>query len=289
MYSSTNDISTLGRAILSSQLIKPSLTRRWLNPVTFSADISASVGAPWGIRRIQLDKVNQPSRTISVYTKAGTFRKYMSFITLLKEFNLGFTIMMAGEGSMTNFGVADFMGAALIPAYDAAARDEADELFSGTYVSADLGADGTAVNSSMIITTNPAKPGLGIVSWISNGTNMVNTAAQLQSGSTYPPLNAEARLYYTQLETQTPTGIKRQSWKAVFEDTGIPSLGPGLFSTTCGAWVSVTGVTYDSLPLDEFIFSFDSSGRVRSVTNLALRSTLFKVYPQQGQPLQAAL
>jgi hypothetical protein len=236
MYASANDISTLGRAILSSQIIKPSLTRRWLNPVTFSADIAASVGAPWGVRRIQLDKANQPSRTISVYTKAGTFRKYMSFITLLKEFNIGFTIMMAG--------------AALIPAYDAAAREEADELFSGTYVSTDLGTDGNATNSSMVITTNPVKPGLGIVSWISNGTNMVNAAVQLQSGSIYPPLKAEARLYYTQLETQTSTGVKRQSWKAVFEDTGIPSLGPGLFSTTCGAWVSVTGVTYDSLPLD---------------------------------------
>jgi hypothetical protein len=281
MYASANDISTLGRAILSSQLIKPSLTRRWLNPVTFSADIAASVGAPWGIRRIQLDKANQPSRTISVYTKAGTFRKYMSFITLLKEFNLGFTIMMAGEGAMSNFGIADFMGAALIPAYDAAARDEADDLFSGTYVSTDVGTDGTTLNSSMVITTNPMKPGLGIVSWISNGTNMINTAVQVQLGSVYPPLRAEVRLYYTQLETQTSTGIRRQSWKAIFEDTGVPSLGPGLFSTTCGAWVSVTGVTYDSLPLDEFIFSFDSSGRVRSVTNLALRSTLYKIYPRQ--------
>lgn len=286
MYASPNDISTLGRAILSSQLIKPSLTRRWLNPVTFSSDIAASVGAPWGVRRIQLDKLNQPSRTLSVFTKAGTFRKYTSFITLLKEFNLGFTIMMAGEGALTNFGVADFMGASLIPAYDTVARTEADELFSGTYLSADIGPDGSFLNSSIVITTDATKPGLGIISWISNGTNMIESAIKIQAGSILPPIKPEARLYYTQLETRTMAGVKRQSWKAVFEDTGIPSLGPGLFSTTCGAWVAVTGVTYSSLPLDEFVFSFDSAGRVRSVTNLALRSTLYKVYPQRAQPLQ---
>jgi hypothetical protein len=284
MYSSASDLSTLGQAILSSRLIKPSLTRRWLNPVTFSADIAASVGAPWGIRRIQLDKEAQPSRSISVFTKAGTFRKYTSFITLLKEYNLGFTIMMAGEGAMTNFGVADFMGAALIPAYDAAARDEADELFSGTYISAEVGPDGITPSSSIIIAADPKKPGLGIVSWISNGANMIETAIKLSSGTSYTPVKAEARLYYTQLETQIASGVKRQSWKAIFEDTGLPSLGPGLFSTTCGAWVSVTGVTYGSLPLDEFVFSFDSAGQVRSITNLALRSTLYKIYPRPTQP-----
>jgi hypothetical protein len=289
MYASTNDISTLGRAILSSQLIKPALTRRWLNPVVFSSDVAASVGSPWGVRRIQLDKVFQPHRTLTVFTKAGTFRKYRAFITLLKEFNLGFTIMMAGEGPLTNFGVADLMGAALIPAYATAARDEADQLFSGVYLSADLGPDGTVLNSSIVITTDPMKPGLGIVSWISNGTDMITSSIQIQSGSIMPPIKAEARLYYTQLDTRTAAGVRRQSWKAVFEDTGYPSPFPGMFSTTCGAWVSVTGITYGSLPLDEFIFSFDSSGRVRSITNLALRSTLYKVYPRRAQPLQSSL
>jgi hypothetical protein len=59
MYASATDLSTLGRAILSSKLIKPSLTRRWLNPVTFASDFLASVGAPWGVRRIQLAKETQ--------------------------------------------------------------------------------------------------------------------------------------------------------------------------------------------------------------------------------------
>jgi hypothetical protein len=271
MYSSANDISTLGHAILSSRLIKPSLTRRWLNPVTFSADFAAAVGAPWGVRRIQLDPFNQPYRSISVYTKAGTFRKYTAFLTLLKEYNMGFSIMMAGESLLNNFMIADMLGASVIPAYDEAARDEADKIYSGVYV-------------------DTKKPGLGILSWTSYGTDMIETALQLQTGSNATAARAEARLYYTQLETQAKDGEKRQSWKAVFEDTGLPSApGPMLFSTGCGAWVGLTGVTYGSLPLDEFVFDFDSTGNVISVTNLALRTTLYKIDLHQSADMLPAL
>ncbi|CAO2647157.1 Nn.00g080790.m01.CDS01 [Neocucurbitaria sp. VM-36] len=277
MYSSANDLSALGRAIASSKLIKPSLTRRWLNPVSFSADFLASVGAPWGVRRIQLAKDTQPHRTLTVFTKAGTFRKYTAFITLLRDFNLGFTIMMAGNPALNNFLGADLLGASLIPAYDAVARDEADKLYSGTYISTTSNGNGMLTNSSITISTDPNKPGLGVGPWINNGVDMVSMAINLQSGSSSPPKKAEARLYYTQLESKTTDVGMRQSWKAVFEDTGGPAAGQQLWSTDCGAWVGVTGITYASLPLDEFIFNFDSSGKVVSLENLALRSKLYKV------------
>jgi hypothetical protein len=277
MYASINDLSTFGRAILSSQLIKPALTRRWLKPVSYSADPAASVGAPWGLRRIQLQPATQPFRALTAFVKSGTFQDYSSFITLIPQYNIGFTVMLAGRGPLSNFEIADFMGAALIPAYDTAARNEAGLVYAGTYVSAEIGPTGTALNTSIIITTDPAKPGLGIVSWISNGTNMIDLAVKVQSGSNVTPHNAEVRLYYTQLESEAANGGKEQSWKAVFEDTGIPWVDGGLFSTACGAWVGITGVTYGSLPLDEFIFNFDAASRVVSITNLALRSTLYKI------------
>jgi hypothetical protein len=278
MYASTSDLSTLGRGIMSSKLIKPAMTRRWLNPVTFSADFLASIGAPWGVRRIQLAKDTQPHRTLSVFTKAGTFRKYTAFITLLRDFNIGFTIMMAGTPALNNFLGADLMGASLIPAYDAVARDEADKKYSGIYVARPSGFNGTVGNSSSLtISTDPNKPGLGVGPWTSNGTDMVELAIKLQSGSDQAPKQPEARLYYTQLESNTTNGGMRQSWKAVFEDTGGPAAGQQLWSTDCGAWVGITGVTYASLPLDEFVFEMDSTGKVVSVVNLALRLTYYKV------------
>jgi hypothetical protein len=54
MYTSSGDLSSLGRAILRSTLLKPAMTRRWLKPVSFSSDPKAAVGMPWGIRRIEL-------------------------------------------------------------------------------------------------------------------------------------------------------------------------------------------------------------------------------------------
>ncbi|KAJ4293524.1 hypothetical protein N0V90_008807 [Kalmusia sp. IMI 367209] len=275
MYSSASDLSKLGRAILSSKIIKPALTRRWLNPVTFASDFLASVSSPWGVRRIQLDKVTQPHRTLTVYTKAGTFRRYTAFITLLKDYNLGFTIMMAGNPPLSNFYGADLLGQSLIPAYDAVARDEADRSFSGTYIQRG-GANSTG-NSSITISTSPSKPGLGITRWISNGTDMITMALVLQSGASPGLLQKpEARLYYTLLDGKTNNGT-RQAFKAVFEDTGGPAVGQQLWSTDCGSWVGVTGVTYGSMPLDEFIFERDANGNVVSVENLALRAKYWKV------------
>lgn len=277
MYSSPNDLSTIGRAILSSKLIRPALTRRWLNPMSFASDYSASVGAPWGIRRIQLAKETQPHRTLSVFTKAGTFRRYTSFLTLLRDFNLGFTIMVAGkpQAVLNNFLAADLLGSALIPAYDAVARDEADHLYSGIYVADTSLTDPS--DSWLTISTDPNKPGLGISPWTSNGTDMIEMAIRLQSGLNNKLLRPEARLYYTQLESKTALGGKNQAWKAVFEDTGGLYMGPQLFSTDCGSWIGVTGTTYGSLPLDEFVFNFNAAGRVKSVTNLALRLTYYKL------------
>ncbi|KAF2448573.1 beta-lactamase/transpeptidase-like protein [Karstenula rhodostoma CBS 690.94] len=282
MYASASDLSKLGRGILSSKLIKPALTRRWLNPVTFASDFLASVSSPWGVRRIQLDKINQPHRTLTVYTKAGTFKRYTAFLTLLKDYNLGFTIMMAGNPTLSNFYGADLLGQSLIPAYDAVARDEADRLFSGTYLQRD-GVNDTG-DSSISISTSTSKPGLGISRWVSNGTDMISMALLLQSGLALSQLKTpEARLYYTQLDSKTVRGT-RQSFKAVFEDTGGPALGQQLWSTDCGAWVGVTGVTYGSMPLDEFIFERDVSGNVVSVENLALRAKYWKVSQEATGP-----
>jgi hypothetical protein len=150
-------------------------------------------------------------------------------------------------------------------------------MYSGTYVTRSSSINGTFGNSSLTISTNPNKPGLGIGPWTIDGTDMVAMAIKLQSGSDHAPLRAETRLYYTQLESKTSEGGIKQSWKAVFEDTGGAAAGQQLWSTDCGAWVGITGITYASLPLDEFIFNIDSSRRVVSVSNLAQRLTYYKV------------
>lgn len=273
MFSSAGDLSTLGIAILNSSLLKPSLNRRWLQPSAFTSDIRAAVGMPWGLRRIPLSATN-PHKTITSFNKGGAIRYYSGLLTLLPDWDLGFTVLLAGNNTPgSGFPFADLIGSVLLPAFDAAARGSADALYSGEYVSSD-----ETLNSSMVISTDPDRPGLGVGPWISNGTNMLDYVLSFGSGTYYGAIEPTARLYWTGLETVADDGSKRQSFKAVFEDEGLPSSNQtGMFSTNCAARLSQSGVTYGALPLDEFIFSVDAEGKVVGVENLALRSSLKKV------------
>jgi hypothetical protein len=42
MFSSPNDVATLGRAIMKSSLISPAMTRRWLKPATYVSQVHIS-------------------------------------------------------------------------------------------------------------------------------------------------------------------------------------------------------------------------------------------------------
>lgn len=271
MYSSAKDLTTLGLSILKSTLIKPAQTRRWLKPVDFTSDFVASVGSPWGIRRINISTTSD-YRNILTYVKAGRFRWYSSLVALLPDWDLGFTIL--GAGNYTDnigFEFADLIGEVVIPAYDYIARDEADKTYSGVYSS------NSGLNSSLTISTNSSKPGLGIGPWISNGTDMVDYGLRLNTGSSTPGAQPEVRLYYSKREAVAADGSKRQAFKAVFEDTGFPPTEGKMFSTDCASWLALTGVTYGAQPLDEFVFNLDPSGNVVSLENVALRDTLYKV------------
>ncbi|KAK8050326.1 beta-lactamase family protein [Apiospora phragmitis] len=277
MFASTGDLTALGRAILGSTVLTPLMTRRWLKPVTYASDNVAAVGMPWGLRRLPLSSTN-PHRTVTAFTKAGGVGDYSALLTVLPEFDLGITIMVAGPNTAGGiWSMADSIGAVILPAYDAATRDDANRRYAGRYV-----ADPAVypnLTSSLELTTDPAKPGVGVGSWISNGTDMIPVAQSLQSGMSVPSdpgagnsSTPSVRLYYTGLQSGS-----REAFKAVFEAQGAPD-NPGTgFSTDCGTWIDYTGVTYAGMPLDEFIFESDDAGNVLSVKNLALNVTLQKV------------
>jgi hypothetical protein len=268
MYSSVSDLSALGRAILRSTLLPPAVTRRWLKPNALSSELIAGVGSPWGVRRIIIPYANG-KRVTDAFNKAGRIGHYSALLVLLPDYDIGFSIMIAGAEipGNTNFNLADILGGYLVPALEASAREQAHAKFAGEYV------DETR-NSSLVITTQEDRPGLGVDRWISNSTDMRTVAVVLQSG--YSPVDPSVRLYPAGLETVRPDGSKRVAFKAVFEDLNLPARPDSMFSTDCGTWVSFTGVTYGTQPLDQFVFEVDAKGNVVSIESLALRSVMKK-------------
>lgn len=274
MYSSAHDIAALGIAIMNSTLLPPATTRRWLKPTAYTPDVLAAIGMPFGLRRMQIDGPRQPHRTVTSFNKGGATRTWSGMVSIIPDWGVGMVVLLSGDiATINTFGVAEFLAQYLVPAYDAAAREEADAIYSGNYV-----AETPGVNSSLTITTDPAKAGMGVGPWISNGVDMVSLAYMLQSGQTTPAVAPTVRLYWTQLEKVLPDGGKRQSFKAVFEDEAHqPMATPARYVSDCVAWMGQTGVTYAAQALDHFVFEMNPQGKVVAVENLALRVRLKKV------------
>ncbi|KAI1458684.1 beta-lactamase/transpeptidase-like protein [Annulohypoxylon moriforme] len=274
MYTSSSDLSRLGRAILRSTLLPPTMTRRWLKPVVFSSDPKSGVGMPWGVRALPLSP-DMPYQFATTFNKAGTLGKYDALLAIIPDFNIGFSVLAAGDGlggvAMT---IADMLSNIYLPTMVNAARTQAKEVYSGTYKSPD-----PTINSTLSVVADDQTPGLSLSSWISNGTNLMWYSVALSQGvqkDYWEKVQPSVRLYPTGLWDAAPDGGKRVAFKAVFEDLSLPNVSKP-FTTDCVSWVTGSGILYGSRPLDQFIFNINAAGNVTSVENGALRNKLDKV------------
>ncbi|KAI0877524.1 beta-lactamase/transpeptidase-like protein [Hypoxylon argillaceum] len=269
MYSSVTALSALARSILSNTLLSPAQTRRWLKPAATTADMAEGVSYPWGYRRIPLGAAAH--RVVDAYSKAGSINAYASLLVLLPDYAAGFAALLAGAWpGNANWDMADAIGPILLPALEAAAREEADARYAGTY-SAEGG-----LNSSLVLSTDPERPGIGVDGWVSNGTDMVPVAVRYTLG--YAAAAPSIRLFPTGLESGGggAGGTKKVAFKAMIEDTGGVDRSGRMFSTNCGTWVSQTVAVYADFPLDQFVFALGDDGVAESVVPLALRTPLVK-------------
>lgn len=127
----------------------------------------------------------------------------------------------------------------MFPAFEDTAREEADTVYAGVY-------QAESFNSSITVTTDPDHPGLGISSWISNGTDMITELTTVFFFN-----NTDVRLY--------PTGITTNNtvvWRAVFGTK--ETLGDGIFSQTCATWGLVDNYRYGGRAMDEFVFTLEN-------------------------------
>jgi hypothetical protein len=257
-----------------------------MKPITHTSSLLTSIGAPWEIQRTKLE----PSgRIVDLYSKNGKLGVYGSYLILVPDYNIGFTIIVAG--STTNSDVlAGFAVDAFLPALEEAAMAQATQLYAGEYK-----VKTSEDNSTFSLTTEVGLPGLRLVNWISNGTallplfpiftslgggNLDDSLAGLQaylSGNVLIDASSiDVRLYPTGLRYSTADGGERISFRAVF---GIISntVDTSPFADTLAAWEIADAVIFGNSGLDEFIFCLDGNRKVTSVENTFLRQVLFKV------------
>ncbi|KAL4746355.1 hypothetical protein BDW72DRAFT_210498 [Aspergillus terricola var. indicus] len=258
IYSSTKDMSVLGRAILNSELLSPTLTRKWLKPRAHTADLAFSVGAPW-----EIFTLNEP-RVIDLYTKSGDLGSYSSMMGLSPEHDVGFTILAAGQGTHNAvWALGDLVSTIVIPSLDAAGKEEASPRFAGTYASG---------NDTLTIITDDG-PGLKVTEWRINGENLLESMNMLQWGGPYEDI--DVRLYPTGLKSPAQPGRSTQTMVSFRSVVSYPvPVGTGPMTRTCLTWLTVDGQVYGSVGIDEFVFQVGADGNAVRVSPRGLRTSL---------------
>jgi CubicO group peptidase (beta-lactamase class C family) len=90
LLSTISDLATAGRAMLTSKLLPPSTTRRWLKPFTSTSNLRNAVGRPWEIYHYGSSPTDP---IIDIYTKTGSMGRYSSYFGLVPSHDVGFAIL----------------------------------------------------------------------------------------------------------------------------------------------------------------------------------------------------
>ncbi|RLL97785.1 hypothetical protein CFD26_105959 [Aspergillus turcosus] len=259
IYSTTNDLAKFGTAILNSTLLPPVATRRWMKPVSHTADLQYSVGRPWEIYRYKHAKSGVVT---DLYTKLGDAGNYGSFLVLVPAFDAGFSIMGASalptRSNATSL-LPDLVTEAILPALMEQAASEAKRNFAGKYTS-----DGLNSSLALDVSSPSGNPGLSITSWVSNGTDLMPLLAVLLG-------NENSRL--------VPTIVSEGAGQMAFRPyTATQQKSGGLFQRNFDVndWLVVGSGGYATKSLGEFVFEVDAQGKATKVELPAWNVTLHR-------------
>ncbi|EFR00001.1 hypothetical protein MGYG_03008 [Nannizzia gypsea CBS 118893] len=260
MLSTVTDLAVAGKSILAAALLSRAQTNRWLKPVAHTSNPANSVGYPWVI----YSGGDYPNTSIiDVYTALSSVGLYSSYIGLVPDFNVGFTILATDSNTSPDLNAhTGVIGDNLLPALTKIAAIQASTNFGGVYSS-------PTANSSITVSAD-SSPGLVIDTWISNATDFRATLAALNGIEKVDALSI--RLYPTHLISKQAS-ISRQAFRAVFQDKNeFADYG----TATCVSWLSVDSLKYGEASLDQFIFEVDTDGKALVIEIPALRIKLEK-------------
>lgn len=264
-YSSMRDLAAVGQAILNSTLLAPAKTRRWLKPRTFTTAHNPigggnAVGMPF-----EIYTANSEDNIVEMYTKAGDFGAYHSWLIMVPSYGVTLTIMTA---SPTLQGARDIIAALFVdivlPGIKQATKEEANAHFAGTYTLRGH----NATNTTIEISTD-RHPGLRVSKFISAGHDQLAFFAADAKGR-----HLDLRLFPNELYN----GVESKRVGFTGASNYLPTQqGNSPFLTGCGTWVNVDIPTRGSLAVFDFDFEVDGNGYAVGVHSKGYRMTLDKV------------
>lgn len=257
MFSSANDMSKIGRAILASSLLPDNSTRAWLKPTSHTSSLIGAVGLGWEIFRATVGPPEH-NRVVDLYTKSGNVAGYGANFVLIPDHGVGFVVLSAGTRGRVPYAISGIIADALLPALDEAARVEAASNLAGTYA-----APGR-LDASVVLSSAPGVLGLTVKKWISNGTDILAMLFGI------PAASEKYQLYPSNFVSDNGT---KGSWRGTYLSTAG---GSGPFSA-CPSWGALDRPTYGVYGLDEFEFHIGGDGKAIAVEPKALKIVLNRV------------
>lgn len=257
IYSTSSDLSRFLRGVLNSELLDEATTNAWFKPHSWSSGLTAAFGMPWEIFRTTT-LLPDTDRGITLVTKAGALFAYVSHIVLMPEYDLGFTILVAGDSEALSW-LDNEVITTVVNGVEKVARDQTKQKYSGFYKSPNL-------NSSLNLEVDGSS-GLVVQSWISNGTDFLREFTHLMTGKREV---YQGRVQLVPAKVRPIDGV--ESWRATVVPSDRTSKGVIDFCLIN----DVDSFIYGERSMQQLDFAFDDHGEVKGVTLPAFRVTLQK-------------
>ncbi|KAJ4982729.1 beta-lactamase [Stagonosporopsis vannaccii] len=256
IYSSSKDLSKYLRFVLSKY---NGLTHalNWFNPVSPSRGINSFYGIPWEI--YHTDRVLEESRrTVRFITKGGGLPGYTSIIIAAPEYDLGFTMLVAGNQNLLS--KLQNIVTSFVRSAEKVAIRQLNDRYAGTYVSSNPN-----LNSSVTLVAD--QRGLIVTRFISNSSDILATG----SINHWIPQNGFAQLIPTLLY-RNAQDQKGEEWRL----QPVEDRSPGereIWDDYC--ITDVEGPLYAAVPINSFVFWDQKKGKAFHTLELsAFRANL---------------
>lgn len=278
IYSSCSDLSRYLRYILTHYNgITPALN--WLNPVSYSGGTSSFYGIPWEIYRTS-SILSYTTRATTFVTKGGALPGYFSMIFLIPEYNIGMTVLVAGNFSLL-LQLAELMTGPLVRALDAVAQEDLHKKYTGTY----RGSVDAPYDSSLVL-DHTLQAGLFVRLWRSNGTDVMSSLVSEIGNATHGP-DWRAQLVPTLLY-RNETAKEGELWRIEIVANRPESGASGMRVWDEACHTDIDLPAYGGKPLFEVVFFIGDRGRVDTLELTGFRQTLhWKVTQQEDFVVQS--